>query len=121
MGNKCSECKCSSEIIDLSKETNLHKEKIKSETEKIQEDTLFSNNLKTERKTTNNFAEKFSNFKKQKSIKSKKSIKEEIKEENNNSKSNTSTSRNLISQLKFIDEMSQLTLIPQKKKIKRRY
>ena len=118
MGNKYSECKCSSEIIDLSKETNLHKEKIKSETEKIQEDTLFSNNIKTERKTTNNFAEKFSNFKKQKSIKSKKSIKEEIKEENNNSKSNTSTSRNLISQLKFIDEMSQLTLIPQKKKSK---
>jgi cGMP-dependent protein kinase len=119
MGNKCIECKCNNnDTTDLSKETNFtnKKENIKNDIDKTQEDLLLNSNTKSDRKPS--FAEKFSNFKKEKE-KSKKSIleiKEETKEENLESK--RSKQKNPISQLKFIDEMSQLTLIPQSKKTK---
>ncbi len=121
MGNKCIECKCNNnDTTDLSKETNFNtkeKENIKNDFDKTQDVLLANPNIKSDRKSS--FAEKFSSFKKQKSINSKKEIKEvkeEIKEENLESK--RSKSKNTISQLKFIDEMSQLTLIPQSKKSK---
>ena len=119
MGNKCIECKCNNnDTTDLSKETNFtnKKENTKNDIDKTQEDLLLNSNTKSDRKPS--FAEKFSNFKKEKE-KSKKSIleiKEEAKEENLESK--RSKQKNPISQLKFIDEMSQLTLIPQSKKTK---
>ena len=108
MGNKCIECKCNNnDTTDLSKETNFtnKKENIKNDIDKTQEDLLLNSNTKSDRKPS--FAEKFSNFKKEKE-KSKKSIleiKEETKEENLESK--RSKQKNPISQLKFIDEMSQ--------------
>ena len=114
MGNKCAECGCIGKETDLSKEANLLKEQSKTEIEKNLEEQQLSSRIITDNNNTssNTIAEKFKILKKQKSLKSLKSIKS-IKSINESKQSKKSVRfHNYTSNIKFTDEMSQLTLIP---------